>query len=490
MGVSIHFVEPLRRPLVPGERSRRGALAESEAMPQTPLPPAPSRKGDSSAGWIDPVFWILLASGLLLRVVFSLWSDGPGVLVADDRLYVDRAQAWRETGVLETGPLERPPLYFAYLYAISFVTGTGPGWLEFSKLLQAVIGASVALPVYGLAHHVGGRTAARIATAFFAFDPTLVAFSAMLWPETLFTAAATFVFWLTLRIDRGAIALPLGLGALTGAAMLLKPAIGVFTVLLALSWLKRFGLREALRLAVVFGLATAVVIAPWVVRNQLRYGPEILLENEGPYNLWMGAHPGEPSEVYREWKRLPDALTRSRVATEKSLDAIAADPGEYLERSGVRALNLWGLEWFVTRNLALEAWGPVDVQGFQRGFWTIQLAWIALLLCAALGLRTAWRDAHMKLLLSWLVVFSVLVAGMVATTRFRMPFHALLAVLAGLGIAAGADKKLRVADLLPVALAVGLLAFSFHRPLFELIVSGRLTDVSQLRVPRWIFFWY
>ena len=458
-------------------------------MPQTPLP-ATSRQNDSAAGWIDPIFWILLASGLLLRVGFSMWSDGAGPLIADDQLYVDRAQAWRETGVLETGPLERPPLYFAFLTLASFVTGTGPGWLEFSKLLQSVVGASVALPVYGLAHHVGGRTAARIATAFFAFDPTLIAFSAMLWPETLFTAAATFVFWLTLRIERGAIARPLALGALTGTAMLLKPAIGVFTVLLAISWLRRFGWSEALRLAVVFGLATAVVIAPWVVRNQLRYGPEILLENEGPYNLWMGTHLGEPSEVYREWKRLPDPVARSRVAMDRSVEAIVSDPGEYLQRSGVRALNLWGLEWFVTRNLALEAWGPVDAAAFQRGFWGIQAAWIALLVCAALGLRTAWRDAHMRLLLSWLVVFSVLVAGMVATTRFRMPFHALLAVLAGLGVASGVGKKLRAVDLLPVALAVGLLAFSFHRPLFELIVSGRLTDVSQLRVPRWIFFWY
>ena len=30
----------------------------------------------------------------------------------------------------------------------------------------------------------------------------------------------------------------------------------------------------------------------------------------------------------------------------------------------------------------------------------------------------------------------------------------------------------------------------YQRTALELIASGRLTDVTQLRVPRWIFFWY
>ena len=45
--------------------------------------------------------------------------------------------------------------------------------------------------------------------------------------------------------EPAAIARPLALGALTGTAMLLKPAIGVFTILLAISWLRRFGWSEA-----------------------------------------------------------------------------------------------------------------------------------------------------------------------------------------------------------------------------------------------------
>lgn len=438
----------------------------------------------------DHVFLGLLAVGLLVRVAFSLGSDSFDRLIADDRLYIQQARAWRETGVLETGPLERPPAYFAFLYFTSLFTGTGAGWQETSKLFQAIVGASVAIPIYALTRRIASQNAARMATIFFVFDPTMIAFSAMLWPETLYTTVTAFVFWRTSLIERGQFVRPVVLGALTGVAMLLKPVIGVFAALLAISWVRRFGWSQAIRLAVVFGVTTAVVIAPWVVRNQLRYGPAILLENEAPYNLWMGSHPGEPHEVYRGWNRLPDPVTRSRVATERSLAAIAEDPGEYVRRSAVRALNLWGLEWFVTRNLALEAWGNVSIETFERWFWGIQLAWIALLLCAAAGLRTTWCDSHMKLLLSWMAVFTLIAAGTVATTRFRMPFHALLAILAGVGVATGIRGKFRAVDLLPVALGIAVLVFSFHRPLFEFIASGNLTDVSQLRVPRWVFFWY
>ena len=153
-------------------------------------------------------------------------------------------------------------------------------------------------------------------------------------------------------------------------------------------------------------------------------------------------------------------------------------------------MNLWGLEWFITRNLALDAWGKLDVSTFLRWFWTVQLGYVALLLAAAAGLRETWRDSHMRLLLSWTLFFTVLVAGLVATTRFRMPFHAILAVLAGVGVARGAQGKLRAIDLVPVGLAVGVMMLSFQRPLFELITSGGLTDLAQLNRSRWVFFWY
>lgn len=433
---------------------------------------------------------VLLGIGLLLRVGVSVWTDSFNRFLADDLLYLQQAEKWRQTGVLETGPLERPPGYFGFLYLTSFFTGLGPTWHIVSKILQSIAGAAAAIPIYALADRVAGRRAAWIATAFYAFDPTMIAYAAMLWPETLYTLLTAIVFWRTSLLEPGQIARPVVLGLLTGLAMLLKPAIGAFTVMLAFSWLLRFGWGGAIRLSLIFATATAIVLAPWVIRNQLRYGPEILLENEAPYNLWMGSHQGEPQEVFDTWHSLPDPLTRARVAGEMGWKGIVEHPGDYARRSVVRGLNLWGLEWFVTRNLALEAWGKISVTSFLRWFWLIQLAYVALLLAAATGLRETWRDSHMKLLLSWALCFTVLAAGLVATTRFRMPFHALMAISAGVGVAGVIERKLRSIDLVPVAIAIGVLVFSFQRPLFELITSGDLTNLVQLNRSRWVFFWY
>ncbi len=438
----------------------------------------------------DRALLALLAVGLLLRIVASVWTDSFNRFLADDLLYLQQTEQWRDTGVLETGPLERPPGYFTFLYLTSFLTGTGPAWHLLSKVLQSVAGAAATIPIFALADRAAGRQAARIAAAFYVFDPTMIGYCAMLWPETLYTLLTAIVFWRTSLLGPGQVARPIVLGVLTGLAMLLKPAIGAFTVMLALSWLWRFGWGGAIRLALIFATATALVLAPWVIRNQLRYGPEILLENEAPYNLWMGSHWGEPQEVFDTWHGLPDPLTRARVASEMGWKGIRDHPADYARRSIVRGLNLWGLEWFITRNLSLEAWGKLDVATFLRWFWVIQLAYIALLLAAAAGLRETWHDSHMKLLLSWMLFFTALVAGLVATTRFRMPFHPILAILAGVGIARGIQRRLQLRDLVPLGLATAVLVFSFQRPLFELITSSELTDLAQLNRSRWVFFWY
>lgn len=438
----------------------------------------------------DRVFLVLLGVGLVLRIGFSVWTDAFNRFLADDLLYLQQAEEWRKVGYLETGPLERPPGYFGFLYLTSFLTGTGSAWHIFAKVLQSIASAATAIPIYALADRVAGRRAARIAAVFFLLSPTMIAYAGMLWPETLYTLLTAIVFWRTSFLEPGQIARPVVLGILTGLAMLLKPAIGAFTVFLAFSWLLRFGWGGAIRLSVVFAIATALVLTPWVVRNQLRYGPEILLENEAPYNLWMSSHPGDPKEVFDAWHSLPDPLTRARVGSERGWKGIVDDPAEYARRSVVRALNFWGLEWFITRNLALAAWGKIGVPAFLGWFWLIQIGYIALFVAAATGVRESWRDTHMKLILSWTLFFTVMVAGLVSTTRFRMPFEAILAILAGVGVSGIFERRFRPIDLAPVGIAIGWIVLSFQRPLFELITSDRLTDLAQLNQSRWVFFWY
>jgi 4-amino-4-deoxy-L-arabinose transferase-like glycosyltransferase len=427
--------------------------------------------------------------GLALRVGVVLLAEPAARMIADDASYVQQTQLWLESGALDTGAFVRPPLYFAFLYAMSWIT-TPATWLIASKLVQCLAAAATALPVYALAARAGGRRAARIAAGFVLLDPTLIAYAAMLWPETLFTLLVALVFSEAARLLPEQTARPLALGTLTGAAMLLKPVFGLCTLLFAASWLLRFGWQRAFRLALVFATAAAIVLSPWVARNLALYGPEILLENQGPYNLWMSSHPGEPYEVFRGWHDLEDPVTRSRVAAAKGIAEIKAAPGEFLRRSAVRAMNLWGLEYFVVRNLTVGSWGEIGRARFLFWFWLIEVSYAVLLLSAATGLRGAWHEPHLRLLLIWAAVFTVVAGLLTGTTRFRVPFHVLLAVAAGVGWQRALARKLRPRDLAPLAVAALLLLFSFSRPLFATIASGSFATVEELRRSSWFYFQY
>ena len=88
-----------------------------------------------------------------------------------------------------------------------------------------------------------------------------------------------------------------------------------------------------------------------MIRNQRAYGASILLENQGPYNLWVGNTKDSPFEVLEEWRALPDPVARSRAGMQRGLAAIAEAPIDFVNRSIAQGLNVWGFEFFVIRNL-------------------------------------------------------------------------------------------------------------------------------------------
>ncbi len=447
----------------------------SQAEPETRMPPLRD-------AWRDPWFVGLIAGGFAIRAVLAVTLDGRLLLQGDEGTYLAYGSALRTRGVLETGFLERPPLYFVA------VALSGPTVVL--RLLQALAGAAAALPVYRTASRLAGPRAARLASAFLLFDPTLIGYAHLLWPETFVLCAAAFVYdgvaGLGPRSNRRAV----GLGLLTGLVLLMRPVFGLFCLILAGSWLLRLGLGPAVRLVLVFGGTAAVVVSPWVIRNQLRYGPAIVFENEGPYNLWVGNAPESVREVTRRWRELPDPVTRSRVGLERGREAIVRDPAEFLRRSLHRPLNTWGLEYFVTRHFAIGGYGPVARETFLVALWTIQLAWAFQWLSAAAGLATGARDPTLRLALLHMAVFTLVVAALVGTTRFRAGFAFPLCVTAGLGLERALSHRLSRRDVAAALAAASLLAVSAAKPLFRSALSGGFQRVQELGQEPWRHFRY
>lgn len=433
--------------------------------------------------------WLLglLAVGLLLRIALALFVHGSTTLIADDFFYAQGAQSLLETGEIKGDAFVRPPFYFVFLAAIRLLADD---WQLTARIVQCALGAGAAIPVYRTTRTIAGPRSARMAAGFLLLDPTLIAYCHLFWPETLFLLLVSVVFDGVGRLAPGDRRQALALGMVSGIALLVKPVFGLFTLLLAGWWVLRWGWLPALRTALPFGLAAAIVASPWVLHNQLRFGPAIIFENQVPYNLWVGNDPRPPMAILNRWNALPDPVTRSRVGFEKGLEAIRSDVPGFLQRSAGRALNLWGLEFFVLRNLTRGGYGRIGKDDFLAIFWILQAGYAVLLICFALGIPRARRAPALGLLLAYAAAFTLLVCMMAGTTRFRIPFSFLLSAGAGIGLDRLLAWRVSREAWAATALALLLLGSSASRPLFREIVAGHYEDPRELHTISRLFFRY
>ena len=430
----------------------------------------------------------MMVLGLSIRCALAFMLDGNMSLRGDEGIYTQLGATFFSNG-FDTGPFVRPPLYFVFLALTRAISGPD-SWILVTKLLQCVVGTAVAIPVYRSTFRLAGTRAARFAAGFILFDPTLVAFTHLLWPETLFLFIIAIVFDGLAGVDTHTTWRSIGLGALTGLAMLLKPVIGIFTLLLAAHWLFTKGLSNALKIVVVFGGAAALVISPWVIRNLQLYGPSIVMENQGPYNLWSGNSPEAPKSILNEWVDLGDPLTRSQVGTQRGLEAINEDPARFVHLSLVRALNFWGLEYFVVRHMAIGGYNEVSKTTFLGWFWIIQIGWVITLISAAAGIGPVIRDPMLRLVLLYSAILWVIVSAMVVTTRFRVPLTFWLAIAAGIGVDRILAHRIERRTLVPMFAALIVLTLSASRPMFQKIISLDFETRQDLSTENWRFFRY
>jgi hypothetical protein len=245
--------------------------------------------------------WILVAAvaGVALRVAFGAlyWVEKP--LTHDEREYLALARNLTEgrgftyAGSELTGhAFGRAPGYPAFLSAI----GAGRGNPAHSplrvKIGQAVIGGFGVWLIGVIASNALGPQAGVAAAAMAAVYPPLVWIPAYVFSESLYSVMAllTALILQLAAMPRAGNPKPLlgaAAGALSGLSILVRPAM-LFFVPLAAGWLI---LRRQHRLAVLFVVAAAAVVAPWTIRNARVHGRFVLVASEGGVTFWTGNHP-------------------------------------------------------------------------------------------------------------------------------------------------------------------------------------------------------
>lgn len=398
---------------------------------------------------------VLIVSGVLKLVLALVFAD----LVPryDEQEYVNYARA-----VWQGGPpqLYRAPGYQWFVAGGLFLTGGGSTvWV---RVAQALLATLTCFLVYRLGRRRWGERAGFWAGTFLAFYPSHVAYSHLIWSETLYTTLVVAAVDRLLAVDEhgrwrdGALAgLFLGAGILTRSL-----GIAVLGACCAFLVLRRFEWRRVAAAGVVGAVAVAVV-APHTIDASRRAGRLVVTDLNGGFNSWMGHHeyvaPDMPSNWIvgigpdtdmgsRFYGFLPDSAWRLemfwRLAREgidepfgpeaemwfraRTLEAMRADPVGVARRFVGKTAALWGPDFFLPRHLARDWYGEVPP-------WValvlVPVTWLTAAVPLLLGPAAvaAMRPDRLRTLTILLVAAYVFVHGMAyGHTRMHQPLVPLL----------------------------------------------------------------
>lgn len=412
---------------------------------------------------------VLLLSGALKLVLAIAFADLP--------------PRYDEVEFLEFGRRivagDAPALWRAPGYQ-SFVAGglaLAGGHVLGVRLLQVLLSVATTFVLYRVARRIASERVAFAAATFVAFYPSLVAFSHLLWAETLFTFLAILAFDRLLRAaeegaGRGD---AIAAGVLLGGAALVRSA-GVALLLASVVWALFLSGRRLRTAAMV--VAAAIVIAPWSIHASLRAGRFVLIDTNPGWNLWSGNNEYVAPDLQGIWgtglrldngleeawgarlaaNGLPAALAGARlegewrgvVAARLAADGITdrsspeadawyraeglaemrRDPLGVLRRAPLKLAALWSPDFFLPRHV-LRDWYGAAPGAVAAGL--LLLTWLASLVPLVAGpfaLAAARRSAWGTLTLSWLAVLLPVHALLFGVSRMHQPLVPLLVLAA------------------------------------------------------------
>lgn len=414
---------------------------------------------------------LIVILGLAIALRLTVMATAPEQLTADRDLYLGIAKeiqagnGYSTPGIVPSVPTAfRPPLYPLVLAGIPhtpwaigglhLLLAVGMGWVVVRATQRETEGTAW-----------GGYVAALVV----AVDPLLVAYAGLPMTETLCAALSAVLLWRVRSEDaprRGcassASMFPwrgrLLIGVWWGLCVMARPTYlapwGLWLVsellLAGLSSSTETPMRRMARaglcwMPVVAGMF--LVLAPWMIRNQMVLGKPIATTTHGGYTLWLANNPVFFQEVVDghdvAWQG--ESLARWQAATALEMQAagingevaqdrwqaqqarqwIAGNPVGFLRAMGYRARSFWALSPSHS-----GANSPILVSGVRLYFGGLWI--LAALAAGRLVLVRAWNQLALPLCL--IAGFGVVHLVYWTDTRMRAPVMPAIAVLIGAAI--------------------------------------------------------
>jgi 4-amino-4-deoxy-L-arabinose transferase-like glycosyltransferase len=265
--------------------------------------------------------------------------------------------------------------------------------LSFNSLFSAL----TCVPLFLIARETFGRKAAAwAATGWAVFPPSFYFVSSFIWETCFTTLLLTWLFYLTLRMERRpGLAAWAGYGLLWGFVALSTPT-SIALLPFFLGWVclrvHRRGERWAAKAGTVV-LATVIVVTPWFVRNFRTFHQFIPFRDEfwlvahvgnnGDTRHWdpVDAHPTTSAREEEQFNRLGE-LAYMAAKKREVIQYVKDHPGAFAWVTLRRFLFVWTGFWSATNEYLKQE--PVDP-------WNILMNTLLLILTLS-GLRRAFRE--------------------------------------------------------------------------------------------------
>jgi 4-amino-4-deoxy-L-arabinose transferase-like glycosyltransferase len=359
------------------------------------------------------------------------------VAFADGRDYIFHMRHLCESGSYpDRGalPFFRAPGLPLFLLVVS---GCDPEAVAPMKAALATAGVGSVLAVLALARRLRGERAALIAGLGAAVWPPLLLQDSDVSSEALFTPLLSGALVLTLAGLAGSSVLAMAAAGLTiGAAALTRPTALAVIPFLCVAVMLRRDVDRARRvlLAASLGLAATLTIAPWSLRNYLRYGELVIVNDAGPHTLWWGSHPLLSKPGGRPFLDRAEEFEREVGSAAKDVRGRADTP------SGRGAIwrQMWAYLEYTLRK-AIGYWRPwLDPSAHRmRDVLASAACIVPLYVLAILGFRQLREDApwEARLIVAFLMLGWAVHVPFHVVMRLRIPFSdpAMLA-LAGIAL--------------------------------------------------------
>ena len=316
----------------------------------------------AALGLAARVGYILVFSSHLNFGLDSIWYQLEGGALASGHGYVDPQRLF-ESG-RDVATAFRPPLYPGFLAVVVSWIGESRQTLQLAGVATGTVSV---LAIGVLGRRVGGSRVGIVAAALAAASPALIGFDASLMSETLYVPiVAGLLLMMYAAIDRPTPLRWLGVGALCGLGALTRgDAVVLFAVLVVPSILV---LRRPWKSRLVFVVAAlagvAVLVSPWIARNQSELGrPTLATLDAGTALAGTNCPATYQGSMIGFWEH--DCTLRpndARISEVERNDRLQRDGLKYAFDHAsrwpvvvpIRVLRLWGL-WDPITQARLES---------------------------------------------------------------------------------------------------------------------------------------